>query len=46
VKIGPYFLKRLPVRRVAYPNHLVIAGIIVFRKVDVIFPEKVIGDEP
>ena len=45
VKIGPYFFNRPLVGRVTYPDHLVIAGVIVFRKVDVIFPEEVIGDE-
>src|SRR5262245_43141948 len=30
---------------VAYPNQLVIAGIVVFREIDVIFPKEVVCDD-
>jgi hypothetical protein len=46
VKVGPYFLDGHFVRRVTHPDQLVIAGVIVLRKVDVVLPEEVISDYP
>ena len=45
VEVGVDLLDVLAALRVHDPDHLVIARVVVFRKVDVVFPEEVIGDQ-
>ncbi len=45
VEIRPQLLDLLPVGGVLHPDELVIARIAVVRKVDVVIPEEVVGNQ-
>ena len=45
MKVGPNLLDRLGVLRILDPHDLVIAWVVILRKLEIVLPEEVIGNQ-
>lgn len=46
MEIRPHLFDALPIGGKLYPDDFVIAGVVVFGEINIVFPKEVIGDQP